>query len=106
MRALVNHLHCSFKGTLEVCEDCDTAKSDQKLLHKVAEEREIKTGKVIYLDLSSQKKLGYGGLNNWIPIQDLDKKQEWYLFTKTKYYLTEKFTPFPNKMKTTKKMSK
>ena len=94
MRALVNHLHCRFKGTLEVCEDCDTAKSDQKLLHKVAEEREIKTGKVIYLDLSSQKKLGYGGTNDLILIQDSDTKQKWSFFTEEKVELTEKVTPF------------
>ena len=37
IRATKNHLHYSIKGALEVCEDCATAKTKQKFLHKVAE---------------------------------------------------------------------
>ena len=84
MRATKKHLHYSNKGTLEVCEDCATAKSKEKLLHKVAEERELQPVEMIYLDISSQKKPSYGGSKNWILIQDLDTKQKWSIFTKAK----------------------
>ena len=47
-------------------------KRNNKLLRKVAEERDLKTGEIIYLDLSSQNNLSYGGSNNWILIQDSD----------------------------------
>ena len=76
MRVTAKHLQYSINGTLEVCEDCTTAKSKQKLLHKVAEERNLKPGEMIYIDISSQKKLSYGGSKNWILIQDSDTKQK------------------------------
>ena len=44
MRATVKHLHYRVKGVLEVCEDCDMAKSKQKFLHTVAEERNLNSG--------------------------------------------------------------
>ena len=47
------HLQYSVKRMLEVCEDCATTKSKQKLLHNVTEEHDLKPGKLIYLDLSS-----------------------------------------------------
>ena len=72
----------------------------------MAEERDLEPGKMIYLDLSSQKKLSYGGSKNWILVQDPDTKQKWSLFTNSKEYLTEKFTPFLDKMMTMNKMSK
>ena len=74
MSATVKHLHCSVKGALEVCEECTTAKIKHKFLHKVAEERNLQPGKMIYLDISSQKKPSYGCSKNWILIQDLDIK--------------------------------
>ena len=41
MRVTMKHLHCSIKETLEVFEDCATAKIKHKYLHKVAEERNL-----------------------------------------------------------------
>ena len=51
----------------------------------------------MYLDLSSQKKIGYGGSKNWILIQDSEKIQKWSFYTEAKEYLTEKVTRFLNK---------
>ena len=53
MRATAKHLQYIIEGELEVCEGFSTAKSKQKLLHKVAEERDLKIGKMIYLDFIS-----------------------------------------------------
>ena len=63
-------LHYIVKGALEVCEDCATAKRKHKLLHKVAYERDLNPGEMIYLDISSQNKPSYGGYKNCILIQD------------------------------------
>ena len=76
------------------------AKINHKWLHKVAEERKLNTEKMIHLDLSSQKKPNYGGSKNLILIQDSQTKQKWSFFTKTKEKLTEKVTPYLNKIKT------
>ena len=84
IRTTTKHLNYIVTGTLEVCDKCNMAKSKQKLLHKTAEERYLKPGKMIHLDLSSQKKPSYGGSKNWILIQDLDTKQKWSFFTKSK----------------------
>ena len=54
-----NNLHYSVKGALEVCEDQASWKSNKKLIRKVVEEREPNPGKMIYLDLISQKKPSY-----------------------------------------------
>ena len=74
MHATTKNLHYSIKETLEVCEDCATAKSKQQLIHKVAEERNLKPGKMIYIVITSQKKPSYGGSKNWILIQDSKTK--------------------------------
>ena len=50
-------------------------KSNQKLTHKVAEKQEINPGKIIYIEIISEKKASYGGSKNWITIQDSDIKQ-------------------------------
>ena len=80
MCATEKNLHYILKGVLEVCNECDTAKNKQKLIHKVAEESDLNPGKINYLDLISQKKSSYGGSNNWILIQDSDTKQKWSFF--------------------------
>ena len=62
------------------------AKSKKKFLHKVSEERDLKSGKIIYLDIFSQKKPGYGSSKNFILIQNsgwdwritLVRQSEWY----------------------------
>ena len=54
--------------------DLNLEKNKQKLLHKVAEERKLKTGEIIYPDLISQRKPSYGGSKNWILIQKSDKR--------------------------------
>ena len=41
-------------------------------MHKVVEEWDINPGKMIYLDIISQKKPGYGGSKNWILLQEPD----------------------------------
>ena len=74
------HLHYNVKGILEVCQYCATVKRNHKSIYKVAEERNLNLGKMICLDLRSQKKLSYGGSKNWILIQDSDTKQKWYFF--------------------------
>ena len=43
IRATAKHLYYSVKGTLEVFKDWDRVKIKHKLLHKVAEERKLKT---------------------------------------------------------------
>ena len=43
--------------------------------HIMAEERDLQPGEMVYLDISSQRKPSYGGSNNWIFIQDLDRKK-------------------------------
>ena len=78
------------------------AKSNHKLLYKVAEERNLKPGKIIYIDISSQKKPGYGGSKNLILTEDSDTKHKLSLFTNTKEDLSENFTPLLKKMKTMK----
>ena len=57
MRTIVKHLQYSVKGSINFCEYCATAKIKQKSLHKVAQERDLKLGKMIYLDIISQNKL-------------------------------------------------
>ena len=84
IRVNMKHLRYSVKGTLEVCKVCATAKINQKLLHKQADERNLKMGKMIYLYLIPQKKPSYGGSENWILIQDSDTKQKLSLFMKGK----------------------
>ena len=64
MNAIVKHLNYSVNVALEVCEDCDISKIKQKLICKVAEEKDLKPGEIIYIDISSQKKPSYGGSNN------------------------------------------
>ena len=81
MYTTVKHLHYSVERTLEVCEECTMGRIKYKWLNKVAEYRELKPVKMIYLDLSSQKKPSYGGSNNWILVQDSNTKQKWYFFT-------------------------
>ena len=39
--ASMNNLYYSVKGAIEVCEYCATAKSKQKLLHKVSEQHDL-----------------------------------------------------------------
>ena len=72
----------------------------------MTEERNLKTVRMIYLDLISQNNPSYGGFKNWILIQDSDRKQDWSFFTKAKEYLTEKFTLLLNKIKIMKKKVK
>ena len=59
-------------------------------------------GRMIYSDISSQRRPKGGVPNNWILIQDSDTKKGSFL-TNVKESLTEKITPFLNKMKTKKK---
>ena len=66
----MKHLYYIVKGVIGVYEDCDMAKIKRKLLRKVAEERNLKLGKTINLNLISTKKPRYGGSNHWILIQD------------------------------------
>ena len=63
MCVTTKHLNYIVKVMLEVCEDCAMAKSKHKYLNKVAEESYPKLGKIINLDLISQKKPSYGGSN-------------------------------------------
>ena len=70
------------------------------------EERDLKPGKIIYIDIISQKKPSYGGSKNWVLIQDCDTKQKWYSFTKTKELLSEKVDPFLKEIKTMEKKAK
>ena len=84
MCATAKHLHNNVEGAIEVFDDFATAKMKHKLLQTMVEERDPNLGKIIYLDLSSQKKLIYGGSKNWIPIQDSDEKQKSYFFMKAK----------------------
>ena len=58
---------------------------------------------MIYLDLISKIKPGYGVSNNWIIIQDSDTTQKWFFFTKSKEDLTKFFSTFLNKMNTMRK---
>ena len=84
MHVTSNHLQYSIKGMIEFSEECATAKSKHKFLHKVLEERDHKPDKLIYIDLRSQKKLIYGGSKNWIQTQDSDTKHKWSFFTREK----------------------
>ena len=84
MCTTTKHLHYRMKGELDVCEECATVKTRHNLLHKVAEERNLKPGEMVYIGISSQKKPSYGGSDNWVLIKDSDTKQKWSLFTKTK----------------------
>ena len=70
MHATSNQLHYNVKGVIELCEYCAMAKIKQKFLDKVAEERDLNLGEMIYLDIISQKKPSYGGSENCILIQD------------------------------------
>ena len=51
-------------------------KKQEKYLRKVVEERDLNPGEMIYLNLSSKKRISYGGSKNWIIIQDPDTKQK------------------------------
>ena len=53
----VNHQHYIVKEAIGVCEKCPTARIKHKFLHKVAEDLDLKPREIIYIDLSSQKKL-------------------------------------------------
>ena len=74
--ATAKHLKYSVMGVIQVCKDCAAAKNKHELLHKVVEERNLKTGEMIYLDPSSQKKPSCGGSKNWILLQDSDTKED------------------------------
>ena len=50
-------------------------KIEHKLLHKVAEGRDLNPVEMIYLELISQKKPSCGGSKNWILLQDSDTKK-------------------------------
>ena len=53
----VNHQHYIVKEAIGVCEKCPTARIKHKFLHKVAEDLDLKPREIIYIDLSSQKKI-------------------------------------------------
>ena len=72
----------------------------------MADERDLKTGEKIYLDLISHNKPSYRCSNNWILIEDSDTKQKWYFFTNSKGDSTENVASFLKKMKTMKKTVK
>ena len=74
MPVTTKHLHYNVNRELEVCKDYAAEKSKKNFLRKVAEERYFKLGKMIYIDISSQKKPIYGGYKNWILIQGSDAK--------------------------------
>ena len=61
IRATAKHLHYTIIRTIEVCEDCNLEKIKKKLLRKLAEERELNTVEIIYIDISSQKNPSHGG---------------------------------------------
>ena len=82
MHTAKNQLDYSIKWTLDICEDYATEKSKQKLLRKVAQERDLKPGKIIYIGIISQKKSSYGGSQNQILVKDSETKQKWYFFMK------------------------
>ena len=64
MRATEKNLNYSFRGMIEVYKDCAMAKSKQKLLQEVVEERNLKPVKLIYLDITPQKKPTFEGSKN------------------------------------------
>ena len=65
-------------GDLNVYKDCVAANTNQKLLPKVVEEKYLKPGEMIYLEIISQKKISYGGSKNWFFIQDSDTNQKYF----------------------------
>ena len=79
MCATENHLHYIIKGTLEVCEYCATAKSNNQFLHNVMREPNFKAGKMICIDISSQTKPSYVWSKIWILIQHSGTKQKFLL---------------------------
>ena len=79
-----NHLHYILKGVLDVCKYCATVNIKHKMHQKVADERDFKTGEMVYLEIISQKKPSCVGSNNWNLLQDSDTKQKWSFFTNTK----------------------
>ena len=48
----VKHLNYSIEGMLDIYKDCDIAKSKHKSLHKVAEDKYLNWGEIIYLYIS------------------------------------------------------
>ena len=50
----------------------------------MAEEHNLDPGKMIYTDISSQRKSSYGGSKNWVIIQDPDTKQKIVFLQKDK----------------------
>ena len=95
----IKYLYYNSKVVLDICYKWAKYKSNEKFLRKVKEYQDLKPGKMIYLDISSQKKLSCGGSNPFILIQNLDAKQKWSSFIKEKVYLDKTFTPITNKMK-------
>ena len=93
MFVTANHLHYSIKGVIEECEDCATDKIRHKLLRKVGEEHNLNQGKMIYIDIISQKKASYGGSNNCIIIQESDTNQ-FFLNSKNQKNIWLKNHPF------------
>ena len=94
MHTTAKDLHYSVKETLQVFKDCDTAKIKHKLLHKVVEEWDLKLGKIIYLDIISQKKQSYWGFKNWILVQDSSTKQRKLFLHKVKRIIDRKSHQF------------
>ena len=94
MHATKNQLHYILKGVLDFFECCAMSKRNHKLVYKVLEEHDLKSGEIIYLDLMSKKKPGYGGSKNWILIQDSYIRQKWSFFINPKEYFIEKPAPF------------
>ena len=63
----VKNLDYSIKGIIEVCEIWNEENTKQKSLRKVAEERYLNPGNMLYLyNIILKKKKIYGGKNNCI----------------------------------------
>ena len=60
---------------LGVCKGFAMVNVKQKLINDAIEERDLNPREIIYLNITSHKKLSYGGSNNWILLQESDIKQ-------------------------------
>ena len=70
MHVTAKDLHCRVRGNPEIFKDFDTEKNLNKSPRTVAEEKYLKTGEMIYIDIISQRKSFYVGSKNLILIQD------------------------------------
>ena len=66
IRATGKSLELDVKGKFEICEDCGIAKSIQKSLKKMVEDKDLNKGEKWHIDTSTFNEKTQGGAKHWL----------------------------------------